>query len=267
MESGEGARTAGQRPIALTREVPSSVVQCELTHLAREAIDVLRAREEHAAYEFALAELGFDVRRLAATPALPDSVFVEDAAVVLDEIAVMTRPGAPSRRPELPTVCEALTVLRPVRALEAPATLDGGDVLVLDREIVVGLSARTDRAGAEQLARIVAPFGYRLRTVPVTACLHLKSAVTRAAARTLVLNPVWVDAAAFPGWEIVTVDPAEPAAANVLYAAGRRVALAAEGFPRTVERLRRRGVAVRTVPAFELARAEGGVTCCSLLLR
>lgn len=259
--------TLDRRRIALTREVPPSVVRCELTHLAREPIDVARAREEHAAYERALAALGFEVQRIPATPEFPDSVFVEDAAVVLDEIAVLTRPGAPSRRPELPTVCEALSALRPVRAVEAPATLDGGDVLVLDREIVVGLSARTDAAGAEQLAALVAPFGYRVRAVPVTACLHLKSAVTRAGERTLVLNPAWVDAASFAGWELVTVDPGEPAAANVLYAEWSDVALAAAGFPRTVERLMRRGLTVRTVPAFELAKAEGGVTCCSLVVR
>lgn len=253
--------------IALTREVPDSITRCELTHCAREAIDVVRARTEHAAYERALTDLGFDVVRLPAAPDLPDSVFVEDTAVVLDEVAVLTRPGAISRRPEVATVCKTLAALRPVRTLEAPATLDGGDVLVLDREIVVGLSARTNRAGAERLAAFVEPFGYRLRTVPVTACLHLKSAVTRSGVGTLVLNPDWVDPAAFPGWEIVPVDPGEPAAANVLFVDAIGAALAAEGFPRTVERLRRHGLAVETVPAYELAKAEGGVTCCSVLLR
>lgn len=267
MPAASSTEPAKRAPIALTREVPGSITQCELTHCTREVIDVPRARTEHEAYERALADLGFDVRRLLATPDLPDSVFVEDAAVVLDEVAVMTRPGAASRRPELPSVCEALTALRPVRSLDAPATLDGGDVLVLDREIVVGLSSRTSAAGAALLARHVGAFGYRLRTVPVTACLHLKSAVTRAGARTLVLNPVWIDATEFPGWEIVTVDPAEPAAANVLYVDHAGVALAAAGFPRTLERLTRRGLEIRAVPAFELAKAEGGVTCCSLLVR
>ena len=247
---------ARQARIALTREVPASITQCELTHCAREVIDVPRARIEHATYEGALADLGFTVQRLPATPELPDSVFVEDTAVVLDEVAVLTRPGALTRRPEVVTACEALSAFRPVRSLEAPATLDGGDVLVLDREIVVGLSARTNRAGVEQLAGFVEPFGYRVRGLPVTACLHLKSAVTRAGSGALVLNPAWVDPGAFPGWEIIAVDPAEPAAANVLFVEERNEALAADGFPRTVERLRQHGLVVRTVPAFELAKAE-----------
>ncbi|HSA57093.1 MAG TPA: arginine deiminase family protein [Gemmatimonadaceae bacterium] len=265
-DAGAAQRARG---IALTREVPASIARCELTHLVREPIDLVRARAEHEAYEGALAALGFVVRRMAATPELPDSVFVEDAAVVLDEIAVVTRPGAASRRAEVPTVCESLAGLRPLRSMQAPATLDGGDVLVLEREIVVGLSARTSRAGAEQLGAFVTPFGYRVRTLPVTQCLHLKSAVTRAGVHALAVNPAWVDPAAFPGWEVVEVDPAEPMAANVLYAGGADggPALAAEGFPRTVERLRRHGLDVRTVPAFELAKAEGGVTCCSLIAR
>lgn len=252
-------------PLALTREVPESIVHCELTHLTRVPISVLRARAEHAAYEQALADLGLEVRRLPPLADHPDSVFVEDTAVVFDEGAVVTRPGAPSRRAEVASVREALASWREVREIEGPGTIDGGDVLVLDRDVVVGLTARTTAAGAEALARLVAPWGYRVRTLPVTGCLHLKTAVTRAGARTVVLNPAWVDAAAFPGWQVVEVDPAEPFGANVLWHDG--TVICAEHLLRTATRLEGAGSRVRLVPAGELARAEGGVTCCSLIVR
>jgi dimethylargininase len=257
-----GGSSAG---LAFTREVPESIVRCELTHVPAEPIDVARARGEHALYEGVLAACGFAVRRLPPAPDHPDSVFVEDTAVVLDEVAVMTRPGAPSRRGEVRSVRPALAPFRPLRSIDAPGTLDGGDVLVLDREVVIGISGRTNAAGAAQFASMVAPLGYRVRTLAVTACLHLKSAVTRAGERTLVLNPTWIDAACFPDWDIIRTDPGEPFAANVLWMGD--VTVAAAAFPRTADRLRERGLRVNPVPAFELARAEGGLTCCSLLVR
>lgn len=257
----EGSSTA----LAFTREVAASIVHCELTHVAAEPIDVARAREEHALYEAMLGAGGFQVRRLPPAPEHPDSVFVEDTAIVLDEVAVMARPGAPSRRGEVMSVGPALAPFRPLRSIDAPGTLDGGDVLVLDREVVIGISRRTNTAGAAQFASIVAPLGYRVRTLAVTACLHLKSAVTRAGESTLVLNPAWIDAGCFPGWDVICTDPAEPFAANVLWLG--HVTVAATAFPRTADRLRERGLRVDPVPAFELARAEGGLTCCSLLVR
>lgn len=252
--------------IAYTRQVPASIGQCELTHLARRPIDLHRARAEHDAYEEALGDLGVVVRRLEPRDDLPDSVFVEDTAVVLDEVAVVARPGAPSRRPEVASVREALARHRPVAAITAPATLDGGDVLVLDRDVLVGRTGRTNEAGAQRLASILSPFGYRVRVVPVTGCLHLKSAATRASPGAVVVNPAWIDVAGFAGWDVVAVDPAEPFAANVLWLGA--VTLAAEAFPRTNERLARvAGTRVVTVPAGELALAEGGLTCGSLIVR
>lgn len=250
--------------LALTREVPESISACELTHLERTPIDVPQARAEHAAYEQALLALGIEVRRLPPLPDHPDSVFVEDTAVVLDEVAILTRPGAASRRPEVASVREGLAPWRTLRSIEAPATLDGGDVLVLDREILVGLTARSNATGAEALARHVEPFGYRVRTVRVQGCLHLKSGVTRAGERTLVLNPTWVDPRDFPGWDLVRVDPEEPFGANVLWVAG--TVICAEHQPRTAGRLDAAGCRLRLVPAGELALAEGGVTCCSLVV-
>jgi dimethylargininase len=243
--------------------VSPSLARCELTHLSREFIDVERARAQHLAYERVLRSLGCDVRRLAPEPDLPDGVFVEDTAVVLDELAVITRPGAPSRRAEVPSVAGALARFRACHVLEEPATLDGGDVLVIGRSVFVGLSTRTNREGVAQLAGALLPFGYSVPQLAVDSCLHLKTAVTRVGPSTVLLNPDWVDARAFDAFERVEVDPNEPWGANALEIG--RVVLYPAAFPRTRDRLLRRGLDVREVDVSELAKAEGGVTCCSLV--
>ena len=281
--------------VAITREVSSSLDCCELTHLSRAAIDVELARVQHARYRQALAAHGCRVVELPADSALPDSVFVEDAAVVLDELAVITRPGAPSRRAETKAVAAALAAHRPLAAITAPGTLDGGDVLRVGRAIWVGLSGRSNAAGVEQLRALAAPRGCTVTPVAVRGCLHLKSAVTQVAPGTLLVNPEWVDVAAFAGFDLVHVGAAEAYAANALLippvsrgtpagggppvsaspAAGVEVGGARAGgpariiypdsFPRTRERLEARGIDVTVVGVSELQKAEGAVTCCSLV--
>ncbi|MBX6364369.1 MAG: dimethylargininase [Gemmatimonadetes bacterium] len=249
--------------IALTRAVSPEIARCELTHLERQPIDAARAAEQHAAYERALRELGCEVRRVAPAPELPDSVFIEDTAVVLDEVAVITRPGAASRRPETAAVADALREFRPLRAIDAPGTLDGGDVLRVGRTLWVGASSRTNADGIAQLRALLRPFGYRVEAVAVEGALHLKSAATLVAPDLLLVNPAWLPPAAFDGMAHLEVDPTEPFAANALLV-GTRL-LCADAFPRTLERLRRHGLDPLTVDASELAKAEGGVTCCSLV--
>ncbi|HEX8320992.1 hypothetical protein [Longimicrobium sp.] len=250
--------------IALTQAVPPSIVQCELTHLERVDIDLARATEQHRRYEEALVELGCTLQRLPPTPELPDSVFVEDTAVVLPELAVVARPGAESRRTEVASVAEALRPYRRLAFIEAPGTLDGGDVLCLGSRIWVGLSERTNADGIRQMESIVSNFGYEVRSVTVQGCLHLKTAVTQVGERTVLLNPAWVDAAAFDGLDRIEVHPAEPFAANALRVG--QVLLYPAAFPQTRERLEERGFTVRTIEADELAKAEAGVTCCSVLV-
>jgi dimethylargininase len=249
--------------LALTREVSAALAQCELTHLSRQPIDVERARAEHRLYERALTEAGCDVERLPAGPDMPDSVFIEDVALVFDELAVMTRLGAEPRRAETPAVARALARYRPVLSIEAPATMDGGDVLTVDRQVFVGRSVRTNGEAVAQLGRLLTPFGYSVVGVPVNGCLHLKSAVTEVGDRLLLINPHWVSRTAFAGFDFVEVDPKEPYAANALRI-GKRVMYPAS-FPRTRARLERGDVDVRAVEAGELAKAEGAVTCCSLV--
>lgn len=251
--------------IAITREVSPSIGQCELTHLAREAIDLDLARAQHRQYEACLAALGCQIQRLPLEPELPDAVFVEDVAVVLDELAIMTRPGADSRRPEARSVAAALAPYRRLAYIEAPGTLDGGDVLRVGRTLWVGLSGRSNPAGTEQMRALLAPLGYTVRGVAVDGCLHLKSAVTQAARDTLLINPAWVDAGAFDPMNLIEVGPAEPFAANALLLGESVVYPAA--YPATRRRLEEEGIPVRVVDVSELGKAEGGVTCCSLIFR
>lgn len=250
--------------IAITRAVSPAIDRCEISHRGRAPIDPERAAAQHRTYEGALARLGCRVERVPAAPDLPDSVFVEDTAVVTDEVAVMTRPGAVSRRGEVAGVAGVLESYRAVRYLEAPATLDGGDVLRLDRTVWVGVSGRTNRAGADGLRAILKPLGYAVRVVNVTGCLHLKSAVTAIFPDAVLLNTERVDAAAFGGWRVETVDPAEPDAGNVLLLGESLVIPTSQ--PRTSDRLAALGLDVVPVDISELEKAEAGVTCCSILL-
>ena len=250
--------------IAFTRDVSPTIADCELTHLERVPIDVERARAEHAAYELALLAEGCDVRRIPSGPDQPDSVFIEDTAVVLEELAVITRPGAASRRAETIAVAEALQAYRPIVGIEPPGTLDGGDVLRVGRRIYVGVGARTNEAGVGQLRALTASHGYTVHAVRFTGALHLKTAVTLVSEDLLLVNPEWVDAAVFEGARTLGIDPREPFSANALLI-GEGV-LHGEQFPRTRQVLETAGVHVIPVPAAELAKAEGGVTCCNLLV-
>ncbi len=249
--------------IAVTRAVSPTIVECELTHLAREPIDVAKAVAEHAVYEEALRSCGTTIVHAPAEPALPDAVFVEDAALVFAETAVMTRPGAPVRRREVESMAKVLSAYRPLFAIQPPGTLDGGDVMAVGRKIYVGLSSRTNHDGIAQLDTHLSEWGYKVIPVPVTGCLHLKSAVTQVADNLLLINDRWVSPECFASVGMVTVAPGEPDAANALLI-GASVIYPTHR-PATAERLDRAGVRVVPVPCGELAKAEGGVTCCSVV--
>ena len=250
--------------IAFTRPVPPSIAACELTHPERHPIHATRAARQHDDYETLLRSLGCDVRRLAGLPDHPDSVFIEDTAIVLDECAIITRPGAESRRGEVAGVAAALRPLRPLCHIEAPGTLDGGDVLRVGRRLYVGKSTRSNDDGARQLADAVAAHGYAVERVPIRGCLHLKSAVSALPDGALLLKPQWVDGSSFHGAPFLCVHPDEPEAANVLVV-GDTVVVPA-GASRTRGMLHAAGYATAAVDASELAKAEGGLTCCSLIV-
>lgn len=251
--------------MALTREITPAIARCELTHLARVPIDLDLARRQHEQYEQLLSSLGCTVRRLAAEPEMADSVFIEDTAAVFDEVAIVMRPGAPSRQKETAAVAEALAPYRHLEKISAPGIADGGDILVAGRRVFVGISTRTNRDAAAQMRRWLEPFGYTVDELRVSGCLHLKSAVTAIGDQLLLVNRDWIDVSRLDGFATIDVDREEPYAANALRVGGAIVF--PEEFPRTRDALASRGIDVRIVPAGELAKAEGAVTCCSLLWR
>jgi dimethylargininase len=248
---------------ALVREVSPELSRCELTYLERTAIDSERAAREHRGYTQALQTLGCELEWLEPLPGHADGVFVEDTAVVLPELAVITRPGVTSRRGETETVSAALARHRRLSRLAEPACLEGGDVLWIGRTLYVGASGRSNAAGVEQLRQALAPYGYRVQALAVRGCLHLKSACSFIAPDTLVVNPNWVEAAAFAAQRVIAVDPNEPYGANTLTISG--TTLVSTAFPRTAERLHAAGVRCLALEVGELHKAESALTCMSLV--
>jgi len=250
---------------ALVRRVSRSLADCELTHLPRQRIGVALAKQQHAAYAEVLRATGIHVTVLPEEPSLPDAVFVEDMAVILDEFIVVCRPDRASRQPEVESIAPVLEGLSPVSRIEAPGTLDGGDVLIVGKTLFVGLTERTNREGVRQLASIVTCHGYRVVPVTTNGCLHLKTAITQVAPRVLLAHPQWVNLAPFVDFEVLTVPAAEPFGANTLWVNGSLLTTASA--PRTTDMLRSRGLNARPVEIAELQKAEAGLTCLSLLHR
>ena len=250
---------------AITRQVSPSINKCELTHLDRQPIDFKIAKNQHERYEEVLRMLGIKVISLTAEADLPDSVFVEDTAIVLDEIAVITHPGADSRKPEISFIADALSPFRKLDYIRAPASLDGGDVLVIGKTIFIGFSSRSNHLALEQMQTLLSPYGYTIKGVEISSCLHLKSAVTRVAEKTILFNPDWIDKNNFPGMDFIEIDESEPFSANALLV-GKSVIFPGT-FPKTHKRLKAAGIAVIPVDVSELAKAEGSVTCCSLIFK
>jgi len=252
--------------IAITREVSPRFDECEITHIERTPIDLAVARAQHCEYINALKQLGCNVIELPAEADLPDSVFVEDTAFILPEVAVITRPGADSRKPETESIIRALSPHIKLVRVREPATVDGGDVLVLGKNIYVGRSSRSNHEAIDQLNELLLKYGYTVTGVEMHDCLHLKSAVTRVDdGTTLLINKSWVDTHHFENFDLLEVDASEPSAANCLPIAGAIIFPTA--FPKTRAKLEERGYKVVTIDVSELAKAEGAVTCCSLIIQ
>ena len=252
------------RRIALTRPISASFARCELTYLERTPIDLDRARGQHAAYEAVLESLGWSIVRLPALDEQPDAVFVEDAAIALDELAIVAPMGAASRAGESRTVEDALASYLPVERLVPPATLDGGDVMRAGRRVFVGRSRRTNAAAIAQLRELLAPYDYKVIPVDVEGALHLKSACSTVGDRTVLANAEWIELSAFAGMDVIPVDLTEAWGASVLCTDGHVVM--PSGFPRTARMLGEHGLVVHQVDLTEIRKAEGGPTCLSILL-
>lgn len=249
---------------AITRSVSPAIADCLLTYMDRDPIDASKASNQHEAYCDLLEELGVSVVRLPADPDCPDSVFVEDNAVVADEVAVLARMHDPAREPEVDKIAEVIGGYRPLERIEAPGTLEGGDVVRVGRTFLVGLSSRTNAEGAQQLQSLLEPHGYAVRTIPVTGCLHLSTGASHVGDGLMLVNPNWVDASAItrcedPPLRVVNVPDDEPWAANTMLV--RDTVVMPEGFPKTKALLERHDRKVRTVDISELMKAEAGLTC------
>ncbi len=248
---------------AITRAVSPAIVSCELSFIDRKPIALATAQEQHQAYEKLLEKLGARVISLPAEPDLPDSMFVEDPAIVLDELAVILPLGTATRRREAPSLAQALARFRKLEHVSLPGTLEGGDVLGIGRQLFAGLTQRSNAEGIRQLAAILAPHNYEVIAVPVTGCLHLKSAVTHLGRNTLLANRRWFDTKPLLGHAWIDVDPTEPHAANALALGGTIIFPAS--FPRTRARIEARGFHVTPLDISELQKAESGLTCSSLI--
>jgi dimethylargininase len=248
---------------AITRKVSPSINNCELTFHAKEPIDVAKAIEQHEAYEECLRQIGAKVVSLAAEPDLPDAVFVEDAAIVVDEVAVIPIMGAASRRPETESLASVLSAYRPIKFMQAPATLDGGDVMRIGRTLFVGASKRTNAEGIAQLRVALDPFDYQVTAIDVRRCLHLKSGCSYLGRNSILVNREWADVKPFVGFELIDVPASEPGASNALMI--EDVVIVPNAFPRTIELLEGRGFVMKAIDVSEFQKAEGGVTCKSII--
>jgi dimethylargininase len=249
--------------IAITRPVSPSINNCALSFHARQPIDVAKASAQHKAYQDCLTTLGVQVVSLAAEPDLPDAVFVEDPAIIVDEVAIISIMGAPTRRPEAPSLAVALSRYRPIKELIGLATLEGGDVIRIGRSVFVGLSQRTNREGFRQLRDILRAYDYQVQAIEVGGCLHLKSACSYLGNNSILINRSLVDPKPFLGFELIDIADDEPAGANALLV--NDVVIMPSSFPKTRALLEQRGFCVRTIDLSELQKAEAGVTCTSLI--
>ena len=245
------------------RPVSRSLRNCELLHVVRGEFDVQRASQQHATYVQALKAAGVAVEVLPEEPDLPDATFVEDTVIMLDEVAVICRPGRPARQPESDRIEPFISRVRNIAKISAPGTIEGGDVLRIGKTLYVGASTRSNEEGIGQLPAHVSRFGYNLVPVAVNKCLHLKTAVTSPADGLVIGNPEWIDLSVFRHFEILKVPASEPWGGNTLRV--NELVLVPNNCPQTAELLVAKGIKVGSVEISELQKAEAGLTCLSVL--
>ena len=250
---------------AMTREINAAMGSCELTFLLRDKIDMDPAKQQHQQYQSVLSSLGCEIVIVSTESNLADSVFIEDTAVVLDEIAVLCRPATALRGQEVAGVKDVLQQYRTLASIQSPGTLEGGDLLRVGNIIYAGLSTRSNQSGIEQLRYIVADYGFSVESVETKKCLHLKSAVSEVAPGVLLINSDWISRSVFKNYELIDVDKEEAHAANALLVDQK--VIYPSSFPRTLEKLVNAGLDVTQVNVSELQKAEGAVTCCSLIFK
>lgn len=250
---------------ALTRKVGKSINNCELTYADRQQINVEKAQQQHMEFENALRKLGVNVLSLESDDTLPDSVFVEDTAVITKEFAVITPMGTKSRKDEPDKIAEILKQYRPLKYINKNTSLEGGDIVQAEDTFYVGISSRTNHEGFENLAEILLPQGYKIVPVQVYGCLHLTTGSTYIGNNTMIANPAWVDVSKFEGMEVIEIEPDEPWAGNAIQANGKLLFPSSSN--KTSKKVSAKGFEVYTVDISELEKAEAGLTCMSLLFQ
>lgn len=248
----------------ITRTPSSSIVNCELTYLDRAPIQFDLAQHQHDAYCQIIRDCGAEVVTLPAMDDFPDSVFVEDNAIIFDELAVLTLPGALSRRGEIARIAPEISKYRAVKSFTFPVTIEGGDVLKNGKKVYVGQSTRTNAAGLKALQGLLEPYGYTVIGVSVHGCLHLKTGCTFITPETMLINSEWVDTEVFKPYHQLEVDHSEIWSANALTING--TTLMTKNSPRTIEKVDRLGCPVVAVDISEFEKAEAGLTCMSLVI-
>ncbi len=250
--------------IALTHQPSPNMQTCVRTFVPVVSIDAALARQQHRAYCQALTECGAEVRVLDVNMAMPDGAFLEDTAVVLDEVAILCSMGTSARESEPTGLEPVLREYRPVERIPRPATLEGGDVLRVGRRLFVGQSKRTNNLGIAALRSIVVRLGYQVTAVPVRGSLHLKTACTPLPDGRLLINPDWVDVDSLEELALIPIPKEEPFAGNVCSVGPHILLPSAHSL--TAELLEQLGFATKPVDISEFSKAEGGVTCLSLVL-
>ena len=253
------------RLVAITHVPSPNIQRGERTHVDDAEIDYELALRQHASYRDALRTCGAQVVVLDVNRTMPDCVFVEDTAIVLDELAIMMSPGAESRRGEPAGIEPALRQFREVKRIARPATIDGGDVVVAGKTIYIGESSRTNGAGIRAMHELLTGFGYTVVCVPVRGCLHLKSACSALPDGQFLVNRDWIDVSPLPANLLVDVPEEEEWAGDVLVI-GQQI-IVSEAFPATTNILSALGFDCLPVSLSEFAKAEGGVTCLSLVFQ
>lgn len=251
--------------IAILNKPTSALEKCELTFIDRAPIQLQVAQEQHSKYASALQRAGIQVEVLEVNETSPDAVFVEDVAIVLDELAVITSMGSANRRTEIAAMAQIIAGFRKeVRHISLPAMIEGGDILRVRKTLFVGKTSRTNLAGISALTEIVQPFGYEVVPVEVHGCLHLKTGITALNDQTFIRNPNWIDSLPFKNYMLMDVAADEPWGANVLRIDDNLFISAA--YPQTADKIDALGFKNERIDISEFGKAEAGLTCMSLVL-
>ncbi|NNE98545.1 MAG: dimethylargininase, partial [Pyrinomonadaceae bacterium] len=248
---------------AITHRPSSKLTECNLTFLPKSQIDLKLALDQHKVYCQTLEDLGIKVITLTENSSMPDSVFVEDTALVLDEIAIITSMGASSRKPESALIENTLKEFRNTERISPPARIDGGDVLRLGKKLFVGNSTRTNKKAVRALHKLVSPYGYEVIRVKVSDCLHLKTGCSSLDDNTILINPDWINRDSFKEFKQIEVPVDEPFAGCVLRVGD--TVLMHSGFKRTIKLVEKYGFNVRPIDISEFQKAEAGITCMSII--